>query len=196
MSFRARLRLFFVLIVIVPMLSVALVLFRLISDNETGKTDSDIHARQHAAIQLYGEAREGAERAVEGVGSDRALAAALLNGNTDRARARARELAKSGGRERTAQSATGEPVLDTGSRKAVAPAQRDLTGTSGRRFGLLEASTTTAEEYAREVRKIVGVHMMVRRDGRTIASTLPVAPSAIPKPGGPRNVDVDGQSYR
>src|SRR3954454_18687245 len=151
MSFRARLRLFFVLIVIVPMLSVALVLFRLISDNETGKTDSDIHARQHAAIQLYGEARVGAERAVEGVGSDRALAAALLNGNTDRARARARELAKSSGIERIALSRNGEPVCYTGSRKAVAPAQRYLTGTSRRRFGLLEASTTTAEEYGREV---------------------------------------------
>src|SRR3954464_10039958 len=56
MSFRARLRLFFVLIVIVPMLSVAIVLFRLISDNETGKADASIAARQRAAMNLYREA--------------------------------------------------------------------------------------------------------------------------------------------
>src|SRR4051794_12067074 len=171
MSFRARLRLFFVLIVIVPMLSVALVLFRLISDNETGKTDSDIHARQHATIQLYDDAREEAERAVEGVGNDRVLASALLNGNADRARRRARQLIRTGGIERIALSRAGKPLLASGDREAIAPARRDLTGSSGRRFGLLEASTTTAEEYAREVRKIVGVDVIVRRQGRTLAST-------------------------
>src|SRR3954471_5373074 len=143
MSFRARLRLFFVLIVIVPMLSVALVLFRLISDNETGKTDSDIHARQHAAIQLYGESRDEAERAVEGVGSDRVLASSLLGGEVARARRRAEQLVKTSGIERITLSRGGKTVVDTGDRDAVAPAQRDLTGTSGRRFGLLEASTTT-----------------------------------------------------
>src|SRR3954466_8258013 len=165
MSFRARLRLFFVLIVIVPMLSVALVLFRLISDNETGKTDSDIHARQHAAIQMYGEARDEAERAVEGVGSDRVLADALLKGDVERARRRAAQLAKDGGIERVALSRNGKVLVDTGTRAAVAPAQRDLTGTSGRRFGLLEASTTTAKQYAGDVRRIVGANVIVRRAG-------------------------------
>src|SRR5438128_2333756 len=149
MSFRARLRLFFVLIVIVPMLSVALVLFRLISDNETGKADSDIHARQHAAIQLYGDARAQAERAVEGVGNDRVLASSLLSSDTARARRRARQLIKTSGIERIALSRGGEPLLDAGDPKAIAPARRDLTGASGKRFGLLEASTTTAGEYAR-----------------------------------------------
>ena len=37
MSFRTRLTLFFVLIVIVPMVAVGVVVFRLISDNETAK---------------------------------------------------------------------------------------------------------------------------------------------------------------
>src|SRR3954453_23004350 len=120
MSFRARLRLFFVLIVIVPMLSVALVLFRLISDNETGKTDSDIHARQHAAIQLYGEARTEAEQAVEGVGRARLLAAALLRGNVDRARRRAALLAKTSDIERIALSPAGRALVDSGNRDAVA----------------------------------------------------------------------------
>src|SRR3954453_7928448 len=123
MSFRARLRLFFVLIVIVPMLSVALVLFRLISDNETGKTDSDIHARQHAAIQLYGDARGAAERAVEGVGNDRVLARLLPTDNTARARRGPRRLIKTSGPERFAPSRGGEPLLDAGDRAAIAPAR-------------------------------------------------------------------------
>src|SRR5439155_679276 len=64
MSFRARLTLFFVLIVIVPMLSVAIVLFRLISDNETGKADSSLAAHQVAARNLYRQATARNERAV------------------------------------------------------------------------------------------------------------------------------------
>src|SRR3954452_12764559 len=129
MSFRARLRLFFVLIVIVPMLSVALVLFRLISDNETGKTDADIHARQQAAIQMYEEARRDAEGAVEGVGADRVLAASLLRDNHDRAARRAQQLLGSRGIERIALTRTGKAVFDVGRRDAIAPAQRSLTGT-------------------------------------------------------------------
>src|SRR5215212_407510 len=99
MSFRARLRLFFVLIVIVPMLAVAAVLFRLISDNETGKADSEIHARQGATVTLYQDARRRAESAVEGVGADRVLADALLRRDIARARKRAGQLLRSRGIE-------------------------------------------------------------------------------------------------
>ena len=44
MSFRNRLTLFFVLIVVVPMVAVAFVLFRLIADNESGKADARLAA--------------------------------------------------------------------------------------------------------------------------------------------------------
>jgi diguanylate cyclase (GGDEF)-like protein len=196
MSFRARLRLFFVLIVIVPMLSVALLLFRLISDNETGKTDSDIHARQHAAIQMFGEARAASERAVEGVGNDRVLAAALRDGDIARARRRAAQIERSSGIARIALSRGTRVLFDVGDRTAIAPGQRNLHGTSGRRFGLLETSMTTAAEYARDVQRIAGAEVLVRRGGRTLASTLPVAPASIPRPRDPRNVEVDAKPYR
>src|SRR4051794_6367450 len=92
MSFRARLTLFFVLIVIVPMLSVAIVLFRLIADNETGKADASVAARQRTAVNLYTEARGRADRAIQAVGTDRALAMALRGDRVPAARARARAL--------------------------------------------------------------------------------------------------------
>src|SRR5436305_2997292 len=137
MSFRARLRLFFVLIVIVPMLSVAIVLFRLISDNETGKVDASIAARQRAAISLYREATRRADAAVQGVGNDRVMADALLTGNVDRARRRAEQLLKSLGIDRIALSRGRRVLFDVGHHDAVAPARRDLSGLSGRSFGLL-----------------------------------------------------------
>ena len=42
MSFRSRLLLFFMIIVIVPMIAVALVLFSITADSETGKADAAI----------------------------------------------------------------------------------------------------------------------------------------------------------
>src|SRR3954451_23375540 len=92
MSFRARLTLFFVLIVIVPMLSVAIVLFRLISDNETGKADSSLAAHQVAARNLYRQIVARNEQAVSVVGADRILAASLRANDLDRARRRAAQM--------------------------------------------------------------------------------------------------------
>src|SRR3954471_7802348 len=89
MSFRNRLTLFFVAIVIVPMVSVAFVLFRLISDNESGKSDARVGARQQTAINLYAEDRAKAARLAPRFAADVALASALRRGEVRRARARA-----------------------------------------------------------------------------------------------------------
>ena len=62
MSFRNRLTLFFVLIVIVPMVAVAVVLFRLISDNEDGKANARLAAEQNVAINMYKDATARALR--------------------------------------------------------------------------------------------------------------------------------------
>ena len=43
MSFRTRLTSFFVLIVVVPMIAVAFLVFRLISDSEQGKADARVN---------------------------------------------------------------------------------------------------------------------------------------------------------
>ena len=71
MSFRNRLTLFFVLIVVVPMVAVAFVLFRLIADNESGKADARLAAKQETAINLYQEARNEADRAAVAIGARR-----------------------------------------------------------------------------------------------------------------------------
>src|SRR4051794_21805560 len=128
MSFRARLRLFFVLIVIVPMLSVAIVLFRLISDNETGKADASIAARQRAAMNLYREATRRADGAVEGVGKDRVMANALLTGNIDRAKRRGRGPPRAPGGEGRSPGRGAKGVLFNRDKEAVAPAPRGPAG--------------------------------------------------------------------
>src|SRR3954447_25098881 len=148
MSFRARLTLFFVLIVIVPMLSVAIVLFRLISDNETGKADSSLAAHQQAARNLYREAPRTRDRAIEGVGVDRVLAESLRANDLARARKRLQQMEAGRGVVRITLVKGARTLLDVGPSTPIAPARRDLIDSAGRRYGRLELSTTTGRAYA------------------------------------------------
>src|SRR3954454_20338776 len=97
MSFRTRLTLFFVLIVIFPMVSVGVVVFRLISDNETAKVEARLAEGQAAAIGLYDEARKNALRALRRVGSDTEFVQAVRNADRPQARERARALLRVAG---------------------------------------------------------------------------------------------------
>jgi hypothetical protein len=89
MSFRSRLLLFFMIIVIVPMIAVALVLFSITSDSETGKTDAQIAQGLRAAFAVYDSDRAQARPDLNRVARDPKLATALAHG--DRAAAAARE---------------------------------------------------------------------------------------------------------
>src|SRR5437588_1466520 len=81
MSFRARLTLFFFLIVIVPLISVAVIVFRLIGDNEHGQADARVAQGQTAAIGLYRREVDQAGAAAAHVGADPRLARLLGTGD-------------------------------------------------------------------------------------------------------------------
>src|SRR4051794_11530280 len=197
MSFRARLTLFFVLIVIVPMLSVAIVLFRLISDNETGKADSSLAAHQQAARNLYRLAAAKADRAIVVVGGDRVLAQSLRAKDYARARKRAKQMDAGRGLARIALYSGARVILDAGTRTAVAPARRDLIDQAGHRYGRLEVSTTTAAGYARSVKRTTGAQVIVHQNGRTLADTIPgVSVPKLPAPAHPTDVKAGATKLR
>src|SRR5919201_1345499 len=79
MTFRGRLRLFFTIIVIVPMVAVAIVLFSLTSQSETGKADAGIATGLRVAFSLYGQGSTRAEPALRTVAEDGPLRAALVD---------------------------------------------------------------------------------------------------------------------
>ena len=135
MSFRNRLTLFFVAIVIVPMLSVAFVLFSLISDNENGKADARLAARQQLAVNLYRSDVEQAGRIAAQVGADRPLATAL--------RARRRRGRASGARRRCSRE-LGAVRIRIEDRQG----ERVDVGRAGRRRAGARASSSTAAARA------------------------------------------------
>jgi diguanylate cyclase (GGDEF)-like protein len=197
MSFRSRLTLFFVAIVIVPMASMAIVLFRLLSDNEHGKGDARIAARQETAIHLYEDARSRSGQVARRIaGSDAALAAALRAG--DRARIQ-RRVAQLQSRYRVARVLVRDPrgatLGDAGSQLAAFPATLQLVDQRRRSYGTIQVATETAPQYADLVHRIAGLDAIVLRNGQRVAGTLPsVAPSDLPARQG--HVTVQDADYR
>ncbi len=199
MSFRSRLTLFFVLIVIVPMVSVAFVLFRLISDSENGKADARVAARQDTVINLYDETRDQAAKAAARVGMDVGLAAALRAGDERAVRARARELLREVGIRRLVidrGARAPHALVDVGNDDAVFPVRRELTDArAARSFGVLHVSVRGARRFARLAGQISGLDTVVLRNGRVVATTLKgVETKQLPGTRG--MTTIAGQSYR
>jgi diguanylate cyclase (GGDEF)-like protein len=194
MSFRSRLLLFFMIIVIVPMIAVALVLFSITADSETGKADAAIAQGLRAAFAVYDGDRAEAEDELERVARDPRLAAALADGDAAAVRRRLQALARSvpDARRIAVYDNDRRLVASVGAADAVAPAVA-APSAGARRIGLVAVSTTTAAEYAREVKRVTGLDARVVMSGRLLASTLGESGPAELRSG---NVEIDGREYR
>ena len=73
-SFRSRLRLFFVFIVVVPMIAMAVVLFLLIGESQRRQTDSALSQAQLAVQQFDADLQAEAGQVAETIGRDQRLA--------------------------------------------------------------------------------------------------------------------------
>jgi diguanylate cyclase (GGDEF)-like protein len=195
-SFRNRLALFFVLIVIVPMLAVTFLLFRLIAQSENGKSNAAIAAQHDVAKRLFGEQRDLAQRVIRAkIASDDVFTSSLEKGDRRRAAKRARQLVKFQGIQGIVLVRGGRVLLQAGDRTAIAPAIRLIQSSSKRNLGSLQVSVIDARSYARRVQQITGLETVVR-DGRgVLASTLPaLGKRKLPVDGD--EVSVDGRAYR
>ncbi len=82
MSFRGRLRVFFTMIVIVPMIALAAVLYRLTGDSETGKADAGTAAGLRVAFSLHDASSAQAEGALRGLAASRGFVDDLTTGGS------------------------------------------------------------------------------------------------------------------
>jgi diguanylate cyclase (GGDEF)-like protein len=193
-SFRNRLGLFFVLIVIVPMVAVAVLLFSLLAGSERSVGDANIGARQELADNLFADQRRAARRPLSIVARDGVFSQALLDGDMARAQRRAEQLLKLRRAERIVLVKDGVAVVKAGDKTAVAPELQALIGPDGGDLGVLGLSMTDARRYADGVRRLTGLEVVVRNGGRLLATTLPEARnSALPIEG---DIEVGGTEYR
>jgi diguanylate cyclase (GGDEF)-like protein len=194
-GFGTRLRLFFVLIVIVPMIAVTLIVFRLIAESEHGQADARVAARQEAAISLYYDARANADRIAAQLGRDQSLATALRSSDPQRIRAAAQRLLDRTEANRIVLSSHGRVLADVGDPRASFPATRSLVA-DGRAIADLQVSVLDAQAYARLVKRVTKLETIVRRDGRVIASTIPSAGGVRLPASRTGTVRIGGKEYR
>jgi diguanylate cyclase (GGDEF)-like protein len=182
MSFRTRLTLFFVLIVVVPMIALGVVVARLLSDSQRAKAAAQNHASAAAALADFRRLASDGARDARALARDEPLVAALSTPSTADDRARVRALAGQLGlaRVRLVRS-DGTVLADVGNRGAIARgAIRLRLGARSAPSGgappsgtiTIEAATSSADRFAR-VLSVPGVRAVVRRDGAVLASTLP-----------------------
>jgi diguanylate cyclase (GGDEF)-like protein len=186
MSFRTRLTGFFVLIVIVPMIAVGFLVFRLISDSQSGKADARADGLVTAAASLYNASSADARVDAQTVG--RALA------GTPRADMRLRlvALANGSGLALLRVTESTRTIASLGSTTAIAAGSVTVREPSGAAPVRVVASELTATQYAHELMG-PGVGIVVSRGRRTLASTLVVKGVALPAQG---DVTIGGVSYR
>jgi diguanylate cyclase (GGDEF)-like protein len=189
-SFRSRLLLFFMIIVIVPMVAVALVLFSITADSETGKADAQIAQGLRAAFAIYDGERSKARPKAQQVAGDPVLAAALTKG--DRAGVKRAIATVDGARAISVYDADKTLLASTGAKDAVAAAVA-APANGGEQLGFVAVSTTTADEFANEVKRVNGLEALVAIDNRVIASTVPGSTPQVPRSG---NVELGGDEYR
>jgi diguanylate cyclase (GGDEF)-like protein len=194
-SFRNRLASFFVLIVLVPMVAVAFILFSLLSDNENGKADARLAAQTQVGINVYKRYSASADRALVRLQSaDRGFARGLTTGDPDILQRAAERLFRRGLAQRITLVRRTTTVVDVGTPDAVAPAKRDLRAPAGGNLGELRVSGTTADALAREIARTVDVPVLVSAGGQVLASTLSVGtPRTPPRVG---TLRLGGRDYR
>ena len=199
MSFRAKLAAFFVLVVLVPMLSVAFVLFNLIDDNETGKADARLASRQAVAVNLTRGLRERSDSIALTVGQDPQVASAIRAGDRARLSRRLRALRDREGAERIAIVSKRVALADTGGRDAVFPTFRELRDSDGAVQGTIQVSVAEAQSFAERVARVTGLGAAVSVGPRVAGGTVPgIEAGSLPQDEGTASAlgaDLRAASY-
>ncbi|MFL5780066.1 MAG: diguanylate cyclase [Thermoleophilaceae bacterium] len=174
MSFRGRLLLFFTIIVVIPMIAVAVVLFHLTGDSETGKADAEIAQGMRSAFAVYDADREHARDALDPIAGDAVLGRLIGRGRGRAIKARLKALARAHPSvvSATAYDAKRRPLARTGAADAVAHEVASPSTGGGKRLGYVAVSVTRARDYATEVKRLTAFGVRVTAGGRLIASTL------------------------
>ncbi|MDO9408860.1 diguanylate cyclase [Patulibacter sp.] len=191
MSFRTRLNLFFVLLVVAPLFAVGVVLLRTVDGAAQGRVEAGLAAQGRAVARVGDVFREQAAGVNTRIAKDRELAAGLRSGNVSRVRRRAGQLlspATDARRLRITIARSGR-VVDVGSPTAVLPQRNALVSPTGARLGTIETSVVGPKDLARRLERLTGRDIQVRNGrGRLIGGDAS-GPEELPPPDRVKSVD-------
>src|SRR5918911_2105358 len=150
-SFRGRLRLFFAVIVIVPLIAVGFVLFRLVNATDQERLDARLSEAARGTTGLLTQDRQRAAAAAATLARDPALGTALQDRKRSRIQDRLNALAPRLGVRRVRVTVNGLGRVEWGGGPALAPARLQIQSAGGGSVGTMTVSTTSADSFTRSV---------------------------------------------
>jgi len=195
-SFRSRLTLFFLIIVIVPMLAIALLLFGQISRTANGRVNAEISAKQRVALKLFDQERDrGRSTLNKVVLKDDVFIGSVQSNDLRRARKRARQFVDSPrGIDRIVVFDGKRVVVDVGDPKSIAPATRPVRSRGAGSLGNFQVSMIDGPAYVKQVRTLTGLDTVVRSGDDVLTSTIAAAGRAK-LPGDGEKVTLADEDY-
>jgi diguanylate cyclase (GGDEF)-like protein len=193
-SFRARLRLFFVVIVVIPMITIAVVLFQLIVASENSQTDARLAQTQTVALGILDDEQKRAGAAAEQIGRDQQLADALSRDQAGRVQRRLDKLVVDLKVRYALLRIDGNGTFESGAKPAVASAQRQLLDDKENPTGRLTVGALSPEDYATQISALTGSEVVITSGGERLTSTQADAAGAdLPERGA---VAISGVDFR
>ena len=192
-SFRSRLRLFFVVIVVVPMITMAVVLFQLIVASERSQTDARLAEAQTVSQQIIRELETEAGEVARRIGRDQLLADAVETEDDRAIQRRLDTLARQEEARWVRLRLDDMGGFEAGGLPAVAPVTRRLVDESQQPTGRLQVAMLSPDQYANRISKLTNAAVVVEQNDSRLASTSAAAPSELPDKGA---AAIDGTDYR
>jgi diguanylate cyclase (GGDEF)-like protein len=188
--------LFFLLIVVVPMIVVALLVAQVTRQSTSGKADARLAAGLETALKVYRDDLSQARRAAGSIAQDPSLGDALRSGDPAQIQSAADRLAgQSGITSLTVEAPGGRELARVGPAPRVAVARIGINDRGGDTVAALRASATTPGAYLNEVQKLTG-RDVVLDTGQGPTSTVPLHAVDLPSAGGSATLDVGGDQER
>jgi len=194
-SFRGRLTLFLLLIVVLPMVVIAVLASRVADDASNGKADARLFAGLETATAVYERDQSDAKAAAEQIASDPGLSDAIAANDAAGTKATAETLARENDVSALVlRSAEGDELAKVGG-QPFASAELALTEAGGSDAGTLTTAVTTQGEYADEVTELTGRRVAIYAGDQSTAALPGAGELEVPESGA-ADVEVDGSEQR
>ena len=191
MSFGGRLRLFFIGIVAVPMVVLAVLVVLVSRDSREGKADARLAAGLETARTVYDEALRSAPDQAKRIA--RRVGPELASGDRSAlSAAAARAAADPAITSVTFTAASGRVLASAGPPGAIARGESVVRSCNGEgKVGTVRVATLSARTFTARVRKLTGRNAALVTDRKVLASTTRLGDAVTPTDPGAGATDVD-----
>ncbi|MET0824370.1 MAG: diguanylate cyclase [Solirubrobacterales bacterium] len=198
MSFRLRLTLFFVLIVVLPIVALMVLVSEIAADSESGKVDARLSAGLRTATTVYdaaqAESRPLASRVADRLAADPAATEALRSGDRGELEDVADDLV--GGRVASATlTGRGGTSAEAGEGRQVAAAAIELAS-GGETIGSVAVSGISSNELLDRISQATGEQAAIVGPRGPTTGDVEIEASALPESGETATVDAEGGELR